>query len=725
MATISISQLDTATQAKVDDLYEVAVVDENSQTGYASRNLTAAQIATLIAQGVQFSGLSTEAKTIIAAINEAAQNGGSEVEPNPAGEPTDTLEKIGINGTVYEVGGSEPVSKTATGNPIHIEDAADAPIVSGVVTFEPVQDLHGYTKPWAGGAGKNKFDKDNADILKGYALNSETGLTYPATVWSTSNYIHIEPATTYTLNTIDGVSNSMVFYDSEKAYISGATAFGTKTTPSNAKYLRFDYKTEHSDIIQLELGSQTTSYEPYSNICPIEGYTDCEIDVTGKNLLPSVLADIKANNTEGTWSGNVYTYNGIVYTVNTDDGENVTNIKANGQTSNNDSRIRLYVGDGTAFANNTLNGNVNSSGDGIIVQNATESPYTIYAAASTSSDVIIDDCTDKTVSVYFKVGANSSVNNATIQPMIRLATETDPTFEPYQSKTYTIDLDGTRYGGKVNLASGEMMVDRGYVTCNGTENWSAPDSTWTNQYLFQCVDLIPLAKKMIGYTVNANLITDKVVCTMPNVLSETNLMAGIAQGGYASRQYFYVCFGIEQTLDEFKNYLANNNLQICYELSIPFTVQLTPEQIRTLEGTNNISTNMTDMSLEYITESYQPLVELIERSAGHHYSTQERVVGTWIDGKPLYEKTYIWSETLSGQFYKEIDLDNPDIVFIRDGWYSTSSGETAPIPYTHPTSTYNIGVYINSAKNQLEVRCGSAMTMTALSVTFRYTKATD
>ena len=28
---------------------------------------------------------------------------------------------------------------------------------------------------------------------------------------------------------------------------------------------------------------------------------------------------------------------------------------------------------------------------------------------------------------------------------------------------------------------------------------------------------------------------------------------------------------------------------------------------------------------------------------GHNYSTQEQVVGTWIDGSTVYEKTYIFS----------------------------------------------------------------------------------
>ena len=110
---------------------------------------------------------------------------------------------------------------------------------------------------------KNLFNKDDVGILTGKAVNSQTGEVYNAANWSVSGYIEIEPSTTYTLTATPDTSNSVAFYDSEKAYISGASTFGTKTTPSNAKYLRFDYKSEYTDIMQLELGSTATSYAPY------------------------------------------------------------------------------------------------------------------------------------------------------------------------------------------------------------------------------------------------------------------------------------------------------------------------------------------------------------------------------------------------------------------------------------------------------------------------------
>lgn len=35
-------------------------------------------------------------------------------------------------------------------------------------------------------------------------------------------------------------------------------------------------------------------------------------------------------------------------------------------------------------------------------------------------------------------------------------------------------------------------------------------------------------------------------------------------------------------------------------------------------------------------------------SSGHNYSTEEQIVGTWIDGSPIYEKTFVVQNPTSG-----------------------------------------------------------------------------
>ena len=58
--------------------------------------------------------------------------------------------------TAAQTGGSSDPDYygTASGDPASFADGAAAGLVKCETDFAPVQDLHGYSKPWAGGAGK-------------------------------------------------------------------------------------------------------------------------------------------------------------------------------------------------------------------------------------------------------------------------------------------------------------------------------------------------------------------------------------------------------------------------------------------------------------------------------------------------------------------------------------------------------------------------------------------
>ena len=181
-------------------------------------------------------------------------------------------------------------TETASGNPIHITDAAAYPAESVVTALEPIQDLHGYDKPWPAGGGKNLFDKDAA-VTGLLRADGTTATSYNN--WATSAFIEIEG---FTNIYISGVQDSVAttrggaWYDSDKTFlsyfaISTVVEDGHLTVPPNAVYIRFSIVTTNLDTAQLEAGSTPTSYEPYSNICPISGHTGVELTRTGKNLV--------------------------------------------------------------------------------------------------------------------------------------------------------------------------------------------------------------------------------------------------------------------------------------------------------------------------------------------------------------------------------------------------------------------------------------------------------
>lgn len=70
MATISISQLDSAVSLALGDLFEIAEPDAQSQTGYASKKISLSQEAAFIQENVESQNLNTTSKTLVGAINE-------------------------------------------------------------------------------------------------------------------------------------------------------------------------------------------------------------------------------------------------------------------------------------------------------------------------------------------------------------------------------------------------------------------------------------------------------------------------------------------------------------------------------------------------------------------------------------------------------------------------------------------------------------------------------
>lgn len=166
------------------------------------------------------------------------------------------------------------------------------------------------------------------------------------------------------------------------------------------------------------------------------------------------------------------------------------------------------------------------------------------------------------------------------------------------------------------------------------ENWSYQAD---NPFVIPIVDLDVTS-------VATGSVIPFAICNIAEIYKESgNAGAKTHIISFSTSQYlFYTKLDITSESD-FRAYLSNNPLEIAYKISTPTTTPVTPTNlpIRTLSGYNHIDSSTGDMEVEYITQTYQPLVDLIEANSGKHvYSTEEKVVGTWIDGKTIYEKTY-------------------------------------------------------------------------------------
>lgn len=197
------------------------------------------------------------------------------------------------------------ISHTVGGdsNLVSFKSAARVPITSLKAHFKPKQDLHGYSKPWPAGGGKNLWDEVYTDITSGSikyrsiyvgANDITASTTAPKAESGYSNLFIIAGEVSSGAS-----SDTNGFWINSSRTVTPIDGYVTIAYRNSSNVDPQDYKT------QIEIGSTATSYEPYENICPIEGWNTVETQYSKKNLL-----DTTKNNrtTHPTFS----TENGIV-----------------------------------------------------------------------------------------------------------------------------------------------------------------------------------------------------------------------------------------------------------------------------------------------------------------------------------------------------------------------------------------------------------------------------
>lgn len=192
----------------------------------------------------------------------------------------------------------------------------------------------------------------------------------------------------------------------------------------------------------------------------------------GKNLLPFDIADIIASNTGGTWSGNTYTRKGITFTVN-DDGSitcngtatDIANVEVGSMELSNQ-LVQSYGtliltgcpsgGSSTTYqmALHTTNGYIYDRGDGLEL----------------TSDMTFDE---GGISVQIRSGYTAS--DLTFYPMIRLASITDDTYEPYAKTNRQLTKDAENITGLIDNEFENGCVN---LLNNVASSTTTTDVTW-------------------------------------------------------------------------------------------------------------------------------------------------------------------------------------------------------------------------------------------------------
>ena len=149
---------------------------------------------------------------------------------------------------------------------------------------------------------------------------------------------------------------------------------------------------------------------------------------------------------------------------------------------------------------------------------------------------------------------------------------------------YTRSFGQTVYGGVLNCLTGVVSVTHGIYILTGNENWFvAGNGTNIRAYVD---NLIPNKKY------SANGICNYFKEGSANYPNEFDLVQNYTR---------FNIYGIATTGAEFNTWITNHSpITVIYELATPTTIQLTPIQVETLLGENNVWADTGDTSLQYI-----------------------------------------------------------------------------------------------------------------------------
>ena len=466
------------------------------------------------------------------------------------------------------------ITETATGSIVSFDDGADdIPLQSLVVDINPVQDLHGYDHPWVGGGGKNLLKPPSSGgTINGVTFvinndetvvaNGTSGSSYNTDLYfiggpSTYENVNI-PSGDYILTGCGTTATVGRFYVIEE----GSTP---KTQENNVplnialdntkKYRMFirifsgQTVTNQKYEMMIRLASESdATFAPYENICPISGWTGCEIKHTGVNLFDGVIE-----------SGDY----------------DVTDIRGGAKRSNAE---RMRCANFIPVKPNTTYYSKSSYKNSIVVFYDEEKWMHSggYAVARNTTFTTPSWC--KYITFYY---ADTQYNN----DISINYPATDHDYHLYAGHSITIDLGQTVYGGYVDVLSGKLIVEMLSVTIDSskitrdTATRFHVAKSYIGDFLtsgYSAMNKFRLKTSSDGYNASGTYFMD------------TNNLQMNAYRAFDTKAEFVEEYG---------------ELQFVFTLATPIEIQLDARTINSLLGQNNIFADTGDVNMTYRADS--------------------------------------------------------------------------------------------------------------------------
>lgn len=294
-----------------------------------------------------------------------------------------------------------------------------------------------------------------------------------------------------------------------------------------------------------------------SNVRAIHGYTAMNIVRTGKNLLPNKTYQRTAKNLR----------------LGTDSIDG-----------------RLSLNKGTY----TLSVKTSKSGDFSYIISGTSTAITTTASGEyrVGTFTLSQNSDDIFLQIFFNDGITAS-DVSDIQ--LELGSSATA-YSPYNGTSLNIPFGQTVYGGSLNVVTGELTIEYAIFT---VDHFDA-QGTASARLPVRIVTPLPRYKTTVTADL-ADLVCDKALVNTSSEGTGTydNTITCRMASGDNDRIWFFLPLDVASDLAEANTWASTNKPQVVYPLATPTTITLTPHQMSSLLGENNIWADCGDSAVVY------------------------------------------------------------------------------------------------------------------------------
>lgn len=237
---------------------------------------------------------------------------------------------------------------------------------------------------------------------------------------------------------------------------------------------------------------------------------------------------------------------------------------------------------------------------------------------------LTEDCDDITIYIYMD---GTAYVTGTVYPQLEEGNAATA-YVPYAGGS---ESDRTVYGGSFRWATGELVIDRKMITLGGSEVWVSGGTNTAGLSRYRLVKTHnPVLLDNIQLETNTAVKDAKLLCSkLPTITGNEGWFC--TDGIYAeSAQSINVfCRQYATDIEGFKEMMKG--AQIVFGLAEPVTIQLTPQEILALSGTNTLysDTGVTQVTgkqdLVLMLENIQKRLAAMETAAVNEAEVAENV----------------------------------------------------------------------------------------------------